>query len=95
MWAPVAQLQPWHTVPLSLPVWVILEDFELVPQDYEGGNVMVEEAPSSFSPFSLDDCTLLSHFLFNDFITIAFPDLARDLEIQILIFCDTSSYSRQ
>ena len=45
--------------------------------------VMVEEAPTSFSPFSLVDCTLLSHFSFTDFITIAFPDLARDLDIQI------------
>ena len=40
--------------------------------------VMVEEAPTSFSPFSLVDCILLSHFSFNDFITVAFPDLARD-----------------
>ena len=45
--------------------------------------VMVEEAPTSFSPFPLVDCTLLSHFSFTDFITIAFLDLARDLDIQI------------
>ena len=45
--------------------------------------VMVEEAPTSFSPFSLVDCTLLSHFSFNDFVAVAFPDLARDLDIQI------------
>ena len=45
--------------------------------------VMVEEAPTSFSPFSLVNCTLLSHFSFNDFITVAFPDLAEDLDIQI------------
>ena len=44
---------------------------------------MVEEAPTSFSPFSLVDCTLLSHFSFNDFIAIAFPDLAGDLDAQI------------
>ena len=56
---------------------------------------MVEEAPSSFSPFSLADCTLLSHFSFNDFITIALPDLAEDPEIQIYIFSDTSSCSGQ
>ena len=60
-----------------------LEDFELVPQGYEGGNVTVEEAPTSFSPFSLVDCMLLSYFSFNNFITIAFPDLAGDLDIQI------------
>ena len=29
------------------------------------------------------DCTLLSHFSLNDFIAIAFPDLAKDLETQI------------
>ena len=45
--------------------------------------VMVEEAPTSFSPFSLVNCTLLSHFSFNDFITVTFPDLARDLNNQI------------
>ena len=45
--------------------------------------VMVEEAPTSFSPFSLVDCTLLSHFSFNDFVAVAFPDLAGDLDIQI------------
>ena len=38
--------------------------------------VIVEEPPTSFSPFSLVDCTLLSHFSFNDFVAIAFPHLA-------------------
>ena len=45
--------------------------------------VMVEEAPTSFSPFSLVNCTLLSHFSFNDFVTVVFLDLARDLDNQI------------
>ena len=45
--------------------------------------VTVEDPPISFSPFSLVDCTMLSHFSFNDFVAIAFPDLARDLDIQI------------
>ena len=62
MWTPVAQLQPWPAHLLSLPEWVISEDFELVSQGYDRGNVTVEEAPTSFSPFSLVDCTLLSHF---------------------------------
>ena len=44
---------------------------------------MVEEAPISFSPFTTTDCMLLSHFSFNDFVTLAFPDLAKDLDIQI------------
>ena len=83
MWAPVAQLQPQLAHPLTLPEWVTSEDFESVSQGYKGGNVMVEEAPISFSPFSLVDCMLLSHFSFNDFIAIAFLDLARDLDIQI------------
>ena len=83
MWAPVVQPQPWLTHPLSLPGWVTLEGFESVPQGYERGNVTVEEAPASFSPFSSVDCKLLSHFSFNDFITVAFLDLARDLDIQI------------
>ena len=80
MWAPVAQLQPQLTHHLSPPEWVTSEDFELVPQDYEGGNVTVEEAPTSFS---LVDCTLFSHFSFNDFIAVAFPDLAGDLDALI------------
>ena len=83
MWAPVAQLQLQLTPPLSLPEWVTLEDFESAPQGYEGGNVMVLEAPTSFSPFSSTDCTLLTHFSFNDFIAVAFPDLAGDLDVQI------------
>ena len=83
MWAPVVQLQLRLTHPLSLPKWVTWEDLESGPQGYERGNVTVEEPPTSFSPFSLVDCTLLSHFSFNDFIAIAFLDLARDLEPQI------------
>ena len=45
--------------------------------------VTVEEPPIPFSPFSLTDCTMLSHFSFNDFVAIAFPDIAGDLDIQI------------
>ena len=51
---------------------------------------MVGEPPISFSPFSFTDCTMLSHFSFNDFVAIAFPDLARDLDIQIEISDVTS-----
>ena len=83
MWAPVAQPQPLLPLPLSLPEWATSEDFESVPQGYEGGNVTVEEAPTSFSPFPLVDCTLLSHFSFNDFVAVAFPDLAKDLDSPI------------
>ena len=64
------------------PEWVTSGDLELVSQCYEGGNVMVEGTPTSFSPFSSVDCTLISHFLFNDFISVAFPDLAGDLDTQ-------------
>ena len=45
--------------------------------------VMVEDTPISFSPFSPVDCTMISHFLFNDFVAIAFPDLTGDLDVQI------------
>ena len=45
--------------------------------------VTVEDIPIPFSPFSLADCTMLSHFSFNDFVAIAFPDIAGDLDIQI------------
>ena len=47
------------------------------------GFVTVEDPPVPFSPFSLADCTMLSHFSFNDFVAIAFPDIAGDLDIQI------------
>ena len=83
MWAPVVQPQLQLALALSLPAWATLEDFESVPQGYDGGNVTVEETPTSSSPFSLVDCMLLSHFCFNDFIAIAFPDLAGDLDVQI------------
>ena len=83
MWAPIAQLHPQLALPLSLPQWATLEDFESVPQGYEGGNVTVEEPPISFSPFTLANCFLFSHFSLNDFIATAFLDLAKDLEIQI------------
>ena len=36
--------------------------------------VTVEDPPVAFSPFSLADCTMLSHFSFNDFVAIAFLD---------------------
>ena len=83
MWAPVAQLLPQLTHPLTLPEWATLEGFESVPQGYKGGNVTVLEAPTSFSLFSLVDCMLFSHFSFSDFIAVAFLDLAGDLDIQI------------
>ena len=47
------------------------------------GHVTIEDPPISFSPFSLVDCTMLDHFSFNNFVAIAFPDLAGDLDTQI------------
>ena len=79
MWAPVVQLQPRLAHPLSLPKWVTSEDFEPVSQGYD----RIEGAPTSFSPFSLVNCTLLSHFSFNDFVAVVFPDLAGDLDTLI------------
>ena len=46
-------------------------------------NVTVEEPPIPFSPFSSADCTMFNHFSFNDFIVIAFLDIAGDLDAQI------------
>ena len=43
-------------------------------------NVTVMEDPVSFSSAN---CTLYSHFSFDDFVRIAFPDLTRDLDDQI------------
>ena len=44
---------------------------------------MIEDIPIPFSPFLAADCTMLNHFSFEDFVAIAFPDLAGDLDIQI------------
>ena len=52
-------------------------------QTTQAATVTVEDPPISFSPFSLADCMLLSHFSFNYFIAIAFLDLAGDLDAQI------------
>ena len=81
MWAPVAQPLPQH-VPLP-PEWLTEGIFESGSRNNNRGNVTVEVPPIPFSPFSLADCTLLNHFSFNDFVAIAFPDIARDLDIQI------------
>ena len=81
MWAPVAQLQPWH---MHLPPdWLTEGIFESGSQSNEGDNVTVEDLPIPFSPFSLVDCTMIDHFSFNDFVALAFPDIARDLDIPI------------
>ena len=45
--------------------------------------VTVVETPTTFSPFPSTDCTLYSHFSFDDFVMIAFLDLTRDLDDQI------------
>ena len=45
--------------------------------------VTIEDVPIPFSPFSAADCTMLNHFSFEDFVAIAFPDIAGDLDIQI------------
>ena len=81
MWAPVAQPQLQLVHPL--PEWLTNGVFESESRNNNGGNVTVEDPPIPFSPFSPADCTLLSHFSFNDFVAVAFPDLAGDLDIQI------------
>ena len=81
MWAPVVQLQPQLVHPL--PEWLTKGVFESESRNNDGGNVTIEEPPIPFSPFSPTDCTMLSHFSFNDFVAVAFPDLARDLDTQI------------
>ena len=52
-------------------------------QQRNTATITVEDPPIPFSPFFLADCTMLDHFSFNDFIAIAFPDIAGDLDIQI------------
>ena len=81
MWAPVAQPQPQHVHPP--PEWLTEGIFELESRNNNGGNVTVKGPPVLFSPFSLANCILLDHFSFNDFVAIAFLDIAGDLDIQI------------
>ena len=81
MWAPVAQPQPLHVHPP--PDWLTDGMLESESREYGRGNVTIEYVPIPFSPFSATDCTMLNHFSFEDFIAIAFPDLAGDLDIQI------------
>ena len=83
IWAPVVQPQPQLTHPLTLSEWVTLEGFESEPQSYDRGNVTVGEPRICFLPFTSVDCTIFSLFSFNDFIATAFPDLVKDLDIQI------------
>ena len=80
MWAPLSQPQLRHTLHLSLPKWVTWDNLESESQGYEGGNVMAMEAPTPFSLFSPTNCTLYSHFSFDDFVMIAFLDLTGDLD---------------
>ena len=55
-----------------------------LPQDIPSEPaVTIEDPPILSSSFSYADCTMLSHFSFNDLIAVAFPDLAGDLDIQI------------
>ena len=72
---------PTSAVLLSLATMTIPLQVTLVFSKL--ASVTVEDPPIPFSPFSLADCTLLDHFSFNDFIVIAFPDIAGDLDIQI------------
>ena len=81
MWGPVAQPQPQHTC--LPPEWLTEAMFESGSRNCDGGNVTVEGPPIPFSPYSLADCTLLNHFSFDDFVAVAFPDIAGDLSIQI------------
>ena len=91
----IYSIRAWHTL-YGLP-WVLHEEqiatmlkgaAKLAPPAIKQDQckpitVTVEEPPIPFSPFSSADCTMLSHLSFNDFIAIAFPDLAGDLDVQI------------
>ena len=81
MWAPVAQLQPQHMHPP--PDWLTEGIFESGSRNNDEGNVTVEDPPIPFSPFSPADYTMFSHFSFNDFVALAFLDIAGDLDLQI------------
>ena len=78
----------WNNYPLPLISQLVdklkgSQYFTKIDLRWGYNNVTVENPPIPFSPFSLADCTMLSHFSFKDFIAIAFPDLAGDLNAQI------------
>ena len=77
---PTATAARTPSLPPQMGTW---DDLESESQGYDGGNVMVVETPTSFSLFLSTDCTLYSHFSFDDFVMIAFPDLTRDPDDQI------------
>ena len=78
--APLApEVSGTSLLPLFLPVPVALPLLAPVLPEV----VTIEDPPIPFSPFSSADCTMLNHFSFNDFVAIAFPDIAGDLDIQI------------
>ena len=79
----VCQQNKVNTHPTIPPLCPISSTISLPFKQLSVDLVTVEEAPTSFSPFSLVDGTLLSHFSFNDFVTIAFLDLTGDLDSQI------------
>ena len=81
MWASVAQPQLQLAHPL--PEWLTNGVLESGSRSNDGGNVTIEDPPISFSPFFLINCTMLNHFSFNNFVAVAFPDLAGDLDTQI------------
>ena len=85
----------WRHCSLCQYAWFSLLALPSIVLMYLTPAIMVEEAPTSFSPFSLTDCMLLSHFYFNDFVAVAFPDLARNPDTQIQISDMTSLLSRQ
>ena len=83
---PIVIPGPEPSTPTTVWCFQCQEYIQYVPsveEQHTATHVTVEEPPTSFSPFSLMDCMLLSHFSFDDFIAIAFLDLARDLDIQI------------
>ena len=81
MWGPVAQPQLQHAC--LPPEWLTEAVFKSGSRRYDGGNVTIEGPPIPFSPFSLTNCTLLNHFSFDNFVAVAFPDIAGDLNNQI------------
>ena len=76
MWTPVTQLWPQQAYwdPLIWELEQQAEQLKLESQDYEGGNVMVTEDPTSF-PISCSPS-----LSFEDYLAYVFPDTLADQE---------------
>ena len=75
----------WVGIPFYIYLFICIVTVSVDILLTDTSNCYGTGGPYHFFPVhnSCTNCMLLSHFSFNDFITLAFLDLAKDLDIQI------------